>query len=67
MTVSRGVKRGSKPSPILVDDLSLIPVAPKAPKGLRTVGRAMWVELWDGGRRWLDVKSDRVLIEMICR
>ena len=67
MTVSRGVKRGSKPSPILVDDLSLIPDAPKAPKHLRTVGRAMWVELWDGGRRWLDVKSDRALIEMICR
>ena len=67
MTASRGVKRGSKPSPILVDDLSLIPVAPKAPKHLRTVGRGMWIELWDGGRRWLDVKSDRALIEMICR
>ena len=67
MTESRGVKRGSKPKPILVDDLSLIPSAPKAPKHLRTVGRAMWVELWDGGARWLDVKSDRALIEMICR
>ena len=67
MTVSRGVRRGSKPSPILVDDLSMIPSAPKAPKELRVVGRAMWVELWDGGARWLDVKSDRALIAMICR
>jgi len=67
VTVSRGVRRGSKPKPILVDDLSLIPIAPKAPKDLRVVGRRVWIELWDGGRRWLDVKSDRSLIELICK
>lgn len=67
MTESRGVKRGSKPKPILVDDLSLIPSAPSAPKVLKSDGRELWSSLWIGGRRWLDVSSDVALIEMICR
>lgn len=67
MTVSRGVGRGRKPQPIITDDLSIIPVAPSAPKHLKHEGRELWVELWDGGRRWLDTKSDVPLIEMICR
>lgn len=67
MTQSRGVSRGRKLSPILVNDLSIIPDAPSVPKVLRSDGRALWVSLWDGGRRWLDVKSDAPLIESICR
>jgi P27 family predicted phage terminase small subunit len=67
VTESRGVKRGSKPKPILVDDLNLIPSAPSAPKILKSAGRELWSSLWIGGRRWLDVSSDVALIEMICR
>jgi len=67
MTVSRGVGRGRRPNPIMVDDLSVIPDAPKPPKGLKSDGRALWVAVWDGGRRWLDTKSDAILIDRICR
>jgi len=67
MTQSSGVGRGSKRKPIIAKDVALIPDAPIAPSDLSDAGRELWSVLWNGGRRWLDVGSDVVLIEMIVR
>lgn len=66
-TTPTGARKGGKPKVLkLAEGMKPLP-APKAPKGLGVIGRRWWSALWKGGERWLDVESDYLLIELICR
>lgn len=66
-TTPTGARKGGKPKVLkLAEGFQPMP-APRAPKGLGVIGRRWWAALWQGGSRWLDVESDYLLIELICR
>jgi P27 family predicted phage terminase small subunit len=66
-SVATGARKGGKPKVLkLAEGFQPLP-APEAPESLGEVGRRWWSALWQGGARWLDVESDYLLIELICR
>ncbi len=66
VTPTNGVARGGKRKPILIPD-EAVPRPPRTPRTLGSVGRRAWKEIWRSGRRWLDPKSDALVVELCCR
>lgn len=64
--VTNGNSRGQKRKPLLIEP-GAEPRAPRPPRDLGVVGRRAWKEIWRGGRRWLDVRSDSLVVELISR
>jgi len=63
---TNGVRPGGKRTPLLIPE-DAIPRPPRPPKALGVVGRRAWKEIWRAGRRWLDPKSDALVVELCCR
>lgn len=40
--------------------------APDAPETLNDYGLALWNHIWDAGRQWLAVESDRTIVSLLC-
>ena len=66
VTPTNGVRPGGKRTPLLIPE-EAIPRPPRPPKALGVVGRRAWKEIWRSGRRWLDPKSDALVVELCCR
>lgn len=66
VTPTNGVARGGKRKPILIPE-EAVPRPPRPPRALGVVGRRAWKEIWRSGRRWLDPKSDALVVELCCR
>lgn len=66
VTPTNGVRPGGKRTPLLIPE-DAIPRPPRPPRTLGLVGRRAWKEIWRSGRRWLDPKSDALVVELCCR
>ena len=59
-------KLGAAPAPTTA--LANVPAdVPAVPARLGEVGRAAWVTIWSGGRRWLSEAQDAPLVARVCR
>jgi P27 family predicted phage terminase small subunit len=63
---TNGNARGQKRKPLLIEP-GAEPRPPRTPRDLGDVGRRAWKQVWLGGRRWLDVKSDALVVELVAR
>lgn len=64
-TPSNGVKRGQHRRQPLIIEPGAEPRRPRAPQHLGDAGRRWWRSIWLGGARWLDPKTDQLVVELV--